>query len=195
VERIRLDQDAFQIKAAQQLLERSPLTGFVSVVGLLGHDDAKGPGVHRDLGNKTVVALLRLDGRAAQGLAVTHQLVQTIRPAWDLADHPGLQHLAEFLQMGFVEQIEEGGIRGPALEIQAQRLVQLLPMPPGKGFQITGAAAATQDPQHRRQQQKPLRVTHPAAVTPIRDGLEEADQVIRCWLISCSRTGFGHWGH
>jgi len=39
-----------------------------------------------------LLSLFRLDGRAAQGLAVTHQLVQTIRPSWDLADHPGLQH-------------------------------------------------------------------------------------------------------
>ena len=68
-------------------------------------------------------------------------------------------------------------------------------MPPGKGLQITGAAAAAQDPEHRHQQQEPLRVTHPAAVTPIRDGLEKADQVIRCGLINCCRTGIGHWGH
>ena len=62
MQRIRLDQDAFKIKAAQQLLESSPLTGFVSVVALLDYGDAKGPGVHRDLGNEPMVAVLGLNG-------------------------------------------------------------------------------------------------------------------------------------
>ncbi len=192
---IRLDQHAFQVQAAQQLFEGSPLTGFMGVVGLLGQGGVKGPGVRRALGDKVVVADLRLDGRAAQGLSITHQLIQTRCPAWDLADHPGLKHLPELLQVGLIEQVEEGGIGGPALELQAQRLVQCLPMPPGKSLQITGAAAAAQDPKHRDQQQEPLRVTHPAAVSPVRDGLEKTDQVIRCGLINCSRMDFGHWGH
>jgi len=120
-------------------------------------------------------------------------LVQTLSPAWDLADHPGLEHLAEFLQVGLIEQVKEGGIRRPALEIEAQGLVQRLTMPPGKGLEITGAAAAAQDPQHRHQQQEPLRVTHPTPVAPVRDGLEEADQVIRFGLIDSGRNGGGHW--
>jgi hypothetical protein len=35
-------------------------------------------------------------------LAVADQLVQTTFPTWDLADHPGLQHLAKLLQLGLV---------------------------------------------------------------------------------------------
>jgi hypothetical protein len=62
VQGICLDQHAFQVQAAQQLFESGPLTGFMRVVGLLGKGDAKGSGLHRDLGHKTVVALLRLDG-------------------------------------------------------------------------------------------------------------------------------------
>jgi hypothetical protein len=120
-------------------------------------------------------------------------LLQTLSPAWDLADHPGLEHLAEFLQVGLIEQVKEGGIRRPALEIEAQGPVQRLTMPPGKGLEITGAAAAAQDPQHRHQQQEPLRVAHPTAVAAIGDGLEEVDQVIRCGLINCGGAGFGHW--
>ena len=58
--------------------------------------------MHRDLSDKAVVAVLCLDGRSPQGLAVTDQLVQTACPPWDLADHPGLEHLAEFLQVGLV---------------------------------------------------------------------------------------------
>ena len=80
--------------------------------------------------------------------------------------------------MGLVEEVKEGGIGGPALEIEPQCLVQHLTMPPGKRLQITGAAAAAQDPEHRHQQQEPLRLTHPTAVSPVRDGLETTDQVI-----------------
>ena len=95
-------------------------------------------------------------------------------------------------QVGLIEQVKEGGIRRPALEIQAQGLVERLPVPAGKSLQITGAAAAAQDPQHRHQQQEPLRVAHPTAVATVGDSLEEADQVIRSGLIGCSRSGLDH---
>ena len=86
-----------------------------------------------------------------------------------------MEHLAEFLQVGLVVaigfreavQVKEGGIRRPALEIEARGLVQRLTMPPGKGLEITGAAAAAQDPQHRHQQQESLGVAHPTAVAAI----------------------------
>ena len=68
--------------------------------------------------------------------AYTHQMVETVLPAWDLADHPGLECLAELLEVGLIEQVQEGGIRGPALEIQAESLVQRLSVPPGKSLQI-----------------------------------------------------------
>jgi hypothetical protein len=62
VQCIRLDQYAIEIQAAEQLFQRRTLTGFVGVLALLGQGDAKGPGIDRDLGHKTAVALLRLDG-------------------------------------------------------------------------------------------------------------------------------------
>jgi hypothetical protein len=77
-----------------------------------------------------------------------------------------------------------GGIREPALEIQSQRLVQLLAMPFREGLQITGAPAMDQDPQHRHQQQELLRIPHPASVAAVGDRLEKADQIGRCGLIS-----------
>ena len=80
------------------------------------------------------------------------------------------------------------------LEIQAQRFVQRLPIPPGNGLEIAGAAAAAEDPQHRYQQQEPLGVAHPTAVAAIRDGLEEADQVISNGRMDGGgQMGFGHW--
>jgi hypothetical protein len=69
VERIRLDQHPIEIQAGQQRLESGPLTGFVGVVGPLSQCYAKSPGVHGDLGHKTVVAAVGLNGRAAQRLA------------------------------------------------------------------------------------------------------------------------------
>lgn len=39
--------------------------------------------------------------------------------------------------MSLVKQVEEGGIREPAFEIQAQRLVERLPMPVDIRIQIT----------------------------------------------------------
>ena len=59
---IRLDQHAIEIQTAQQLLEGSPLAGFVGVIGLLGQGDAKGSGVDRDLGDESMVAVVRLEG-------------------------------------------------------------------------------------------------------------------------------------
>ena len=141
-----------------------------------------------------MTAVLLLSSRAPQCLAVTHQLVQAISRAWDLAEHPNLENLSEFLLVGPIEQVKEGGIRRPALELQPQSLVQRFPVPAGKGLQITGAAAAAQDPQYRHQQQEPLRVTYPTAVTTIRDRLEEADQINRSRLIDCSEKGVEHWG-
>jgi hypothetical protein len=85
--------------------------------------------------------------------------------------------------------------RGLVVACPPERLVQRLSVPPGKGLQVLGAAATTQDPEHRDQQQEALRVTHPTPVPTIGDGPEEADQVIRCGPIACERVGFGHWGH
>jgi hypothetical protein len=66
-------------------------------------------------------------------------------------------------------------------------------VPAGKSHQITGAAAASQDPQYCHQQQEPLGVASSTPVAAIGDGLEEADQVNSSGLIDCSRTGFGYW--
>ena len=77
--------------------------------------------------------------------------------------------------MNLVKQVEECVIRRPAFEIQAQRLVELLPMPFSKRLQITRAPAATLNPEHRHQQQEPLWVAHTTAKASVRDGLVKAD--------------------
>ncbi|WP_221625463.1 hypothetical protein [Synechococcus sp. HK01-R] len=108
----------------------------MGVVSLLRQGDTEGTGVDGDLGDKPVVTVSSLDRGAFEGLAITDQLFQSRCPTWDLLDHPGLAHLAELLQVSLVEQVEERGICRPALEIQAQRLVQRLSVPLGEGLQI-----------------------------------------------------------
>ena len=193
MQRIRLDQDTVEFHHAQKLLESGPLAGFMGVIALLRQCNTERPGVYRDLGNKAMLAVLGLDSRAPQRFAVADQLVQTVGPAWDLAGHPGLEHLPELLQVGLIEQVEEGGIGGPALEIQVQRLVQGLPVPLGECLQITGATAVTEDAEHRHQQQEPLGITHAAAVAAVGNGFEETDQIDRYVLIDSGRVGFWHW--
>ncbi len=79
-----------------------------------------------------------LDRGAFEGLAITDQLIQSRCPTRHLADHPGLEQLAELLEMRLVGQVEERRICWPALEVQAQGLVQRFPVPFGEGLQITG---------------------------------------------------------
>jgi len=73
--------------------------------------------------------------------------------------------------------------RQPALEVQAQCLVQRLPMMPGIGLQITGAAAVTENAEHRRQQTGNTADKASRRGPTIGDRLEEADQSIRYVLI------------
>jgi len=106
---IRLDYYSLKLQTAQQLLllrrslrlEGGSLAGLVGVVSLLGQGDTKRPGIDRELGDKPVTAVLRLHRRGS-GLAVAHQLDQSLCIAWDLADHPDLQHLPKLLKVGLV---------------------------------------------------------------------------------------------
>jgi hypothetical protein len=50
-------------------------------------------------------------------------------------------------------------------------------MPFGKTLQISGAAAATEDPKDRHQQQQPLRVADASALATFWQGLQEGDQI------------------
>ncbi len=108
----------------------------MGVVALLRQGDTKGTGVDGDLSHEPVVAVSSLDRGAFEGLAITDQLIQSRCPTWDLADHPGLEHLAELLEMRLVEEVQERRIRRPGIEVQAQCLVQRFPVPFGEGLQI-----------------------------------------------------------
>ena len=123
-----------------------------------------------------------------QGFAATHQLVKTLRPARDMADHPGLYHLPKLLEVGLVEQVEKVASEGQRFNqgpaIASLPLVAAWQKPPDHGN-----CGNPQDTEDRHVQQEPLRIEAPAAAMPIRDGLEEAHRVIRCSLIDFSRKG------
>ena len=91
---VGLDQEAIEIKRAEQLLERCRLTGVVGILDHLGQRYPNGTDVDDDLGNEPQIVVFCLDGGASYGFAVADQLVQTRGTTWDLADHPSLQHLA-----------------------------------------------------------------------------------------------------
>jgi hypothetical protein len=70
MQRIRLDYYPLKLQTAQQILllrrslrlEGGSLAGLVGVVSLLGQGDSKRTGIHRDLGNEPMVAVLGLNG-------------------------------------------------------------------------------------------------------------------------------------
>jgi hypothetical protein len=162
------------------------------VVALLRQRDTEGTGIDRELSNKTVMALFRLNGGVLEVLAGTDQLIQSGCTICDLTDHPGLQYVAELLQMSIGKQVEKGGIGGPAFEAQPQSLVQQRVVPFGEGVQMPRAAAAAQYAEYSHQQQIPLRVTNPETVAAIRDGLEEANQIDIGAEINGRRGGLVH---
>jgi hypothetical protein len=116
VQCVGLNQDAIEIKTAEQLLECRLFTGVVGVIDRLGQRHPKGSGVDGDLGHEPMVAVFCLDGGASQHFPGTDQFVQPLGPTWDLADNPGPQHLAKLLQVRLIEQVEEGGVDGQGLK-------------------------------------------------------------------------------
>jgi hypothetical protein len=80
VQGIRLNQYPLKIQRAQELFEGGALAGFAGLVGLLGQGHAKGSGIDGDLSDKSVTAVLLLNSRAPQRLAVTHPLTNSLAP-------------------------------------------------------------------------------------------------------------------
>jgi len=186
MKRVGLDQDAVEIHRGQQLPQYGTLVRFTGVVGGLGNGHTQGLGVERHLRNERTAATVGLDNRAAECLAVAHELIKTHRTTWDLGEHPPLQLPADLGHINLQEQIAEGGISGWPPELKTQRLVQRSVMAEGKALQIPQALAATQDPEDRHQEQKPLGEAHPTTHPSLWDRLQKADQVGR----GISRRGF-----
>jgi hypothetical protein len=179
VERIRLNQHTLKFQRAQQGFQSRALVGFTGVEGGLRDRHTQLPGLERDLGDKASrpIGAIGLRGRAPQGFAVTDQLIKVLVLISDLGDHPLPEQLEERLELHPLKQVEEGGVAGCLGQLQIQRGAECLVMPLGKTLQIPGAAAAAEDAQDRHQQQQPLGVTDPSALTALRQGLQEGDQI------------------
>ena len=76
-------------------------------------------------------------------------------------------------------QVEESGIEGQVYEIEAQLLVRFFPIMVGHCLKIAGAAATTENLEHWRQQQEPLRIIQPEVIAVIWNGLEKLDHFSR----------------
>ena len=78
--------------------------GFASVEGRLDQGDAKITGIDRHLGARRQIGdgHLRPQLHSLAASFVANKLLQTLGPAGDLADHPGLDHIAKDLQVGLV---------------------------------------------------------------------------------------------
>jgi len=158
--------------------------------GVAGLTDrhAQGCGVQRHLGNERRSAGGRGLDRAAQRLAVTHQLVEITCPTWDLSDRPVADRGAQGGDIQLMEEVPEGRIRGVPPQLDPEGLGEHAVVTLGKALQIALALAVTEDSQHRHQQQVPGGNAHPAPHAGIGDRPQKADQV----EIGCGRKGFGH---
>lgn len=109
---IRLDQNALDLKRAQQSLQGSPLVGFIGVKRGLRDRLAKFTCVERDLGDKPrgYLGAIELSGRTAQGFAITDQLVKILFLMSDLGQHQLPEQPEEFLDLHPFKQVEESGI-------------------------------------------------------------------------------------
>jgi hypothetical protein len=87
-----------------------------------------------------------------------------------------------------VTELAEGGIRRRMPELDAKHLGEDGVVADGKILQIPQALTATQDSQHRRQQQIPGRKPNPAPHPRIWNRPQVGDQV----EIGCGRSASGH---
>jgi len=93
-----------------------------------------------------------------------------------------------------VEEVAEGGVRRRTPELDAQRFGEHGVVTVGKALQIPQALAATEDSQHRHQQQIPSRKPNPAQHPRIWDRPQIIDQVEIGWGRSAFRQKRGRFG-
>jgi hypothetical protein len=113
--------------------------------GVAGLTDrhAQGCGVQRHLGNERRSAGGRGLDRAAQRLAVTHQLVEITCPTWDLSDRPVADRGAQGGDIQLMEEVPEGRIRGVPPQLDPEGLGEHAVVTLGKALQIALALAVT----------------------------------------------------
>ena len=188
MKRVRLDQNALQIQFAKQLPQHRPLMVFAGGVAGLTDRHAQSGRVQRDLGNERGPSAGGGLNGAPQRLAVTHQLVKILCATWDLGDRTVTDRRTQGRHIHLVEEVAKRGVRRRTPELVVQRLGKYGMVADRKALQIPQALAATQDSQHRHQQQIPGRKPNPAPHPCIRNRPQIADQI----EIGCGRGAFKH---
>ncbi len=95
MQRIRLDEQALQIRFAKQLFEHRPLIGFSGGIAGLADRQTQRRRVARYLGNKRRPATCCGFDRVAQGSTIADKLVETLCAAGDPGDSPITDGCAE----------------------------------------------------------------------------------------------------
>ena len=188
MERVRLDQNALQIQLAEQLPQHRSLVVLTGGVAGLTDRHAQGCRIQRDLVNERGSPTGGGLNGAPERLAVTHQLIEILCTTWDLGDRPVTDRSTQGRHIHLVEEVAERGVRRRTPELDAQRLGEHGVVADGESFQIPQALTATQDSQHRHQQQIPGREPNPAPHPCIRDRPQIADEI----EIDCRRSAFKH---
>lgn len=188
VQRIRLDQHAVEIQLAEQLPQHCPLLVVSRGVASLADRHTQSSRVEHHLGNEYRAAAGRGLDRAPEGLAIAHQLLEIAGSTRDLIDHPVTDGSAQCRDIHLQDERAERGDLGRSPQLKAKCLDKQAVVTDSKKLQIPQTLVATEDAQHRHQQQRlPSREPHTTPHPHIRDRREIADQVEIC----CSSGGFG----
>jgi hypothetical protein len=163
MERDSLDENTLEIQLTEELPWHRPLMVFAGgIAGMADRQTERGY-IHSDLGNKDrATTASRLD-RAAQGLAVTDQLIKIRCATVDLGYRPVTDWSTKSRHVNLLEEVAERVRRWWSTELQAERLGEHDVMLDGEWLQIAQALEASQDAQYGHKQQIPGRGKEPYA--------------------------------
>ena len=108
---IRLDEQAMQNQLAQQLFVHSAVMVFIGGIAGLADRQTRRRRVERYLGDEPGPVTCCGFDRAAQGLTIADELIQTLCAVWDLSDGPISNGCAERRNVHLREDIPERRIR------------------------------------------------------------------------------------
>ena len=110
MQRIRLQQQATELNAIEQLAQSGDLAAAVGGVGVLSDRHAEAVGIQAHLGNEPGCAGGVLSDRTPQRLAIAHQGIDDLRHARLRCD-PLLQKAFEAFHIELAQQPAEGRVR------------------------------------------------------------------------------------
>ena len=184
MQRVRLNQDPFQLHSLQHLLQSLDLTPGISGVAGLGNRHAQALGVKAHLGDEMRCAGVvlsngapqELPNRFAQAGGYADQGIELFRHT-KLGRHPLPQQAFKAMHIQLRQQQAKGGIRWRLIEISAEEAVERLAMAFGESLHADQRALAAENRQDRHQQHPPLRKADAPAHPAVRQRLEKTDQI------------------